>query len=77
MVARMLALQGFQNTKERHSYLSMFVTWPSVLWVYIQHMIWPTRLSPFYTREFYSQIDLHHVLLPAIPVLIFAVGLWI
>ena len=77
MGARMFALQGFQNTKEPHSFLSMFLTWPSVLWFYIQHMIWPTRLSPFYTREFYSHIDLHHVLLPAIPVLIAAAGLWI
>jgi len=77
MVARILSLQGFQNTKEPHSYLSMFLTWPSVLWFYIQHLIWPTRLSPFYTREFYSQIDLHNVLLPAIPVAIVAAGLWI
>ena len=77
MLARILSLQGFQNTKEPHSYLSMFLTWPSVLWFYIQHLIWPARLSPFYTRAFYSQIDLHNVLLPAIPVAIVAAGLWI
>jgi len=77
MVARLFSLQGFQNTKEPHSCLSMFLTWPSVLWFYLQHLIWPTRLSPFYTRAFYSQIDLHNVLLPAIPVLIVAAGLWV
>jgi tetratricopeptide (TPR) repeat protein len=77
IVARLLSLQGFQNTKEPHSYLSMFLTWPSVLWFYLQHLICPTRLSPFYTRVFYSQIDLHNVLLPAIPVLIVAAGLWV
>ncbi len=77
MLARILALKGFQNTKESNSYLSMFLTWPSVLWFYIQHLFWPTQLSPFYTRVFYSQIDLHHVLLPAIPVLIGAAGLWV
>ncbi len=76
MVARLLALHGFQNTKEPHTYLSMFLTWPSVLWFYIQHLFWPTRLNPFYSRQFYSGIDLHHVLLPAIPVLLAAVGLW-
>ena len=76
MVARLLALQGFQNTKEAHSYLSMFLTWPSVLWFYIQHMIWPTHLSPFYTREYYSHVDIRNVLLPALPVLIAGAGLW-
>ena len=77
MVARLLALKGFQNTKEAHSYLSMFLTWPSVLWFYMQHLVWPTRLSPFYSRVFYTQVDLHHVLLPGIAVLFVAVGLWI
>jgi len=75
--ARLLSLRGFQNTKEPHSYLSMVLTWPSVFWFYIQHLFWPTRLSPFYSREFYSHIDLHHVILPAIPVLIAAAGLWL
>ena len=41
MGARMFALQGFQNTKEPHSFLSMFLTWPSVFWFYIQHMFGP------------------------------------
>ncbi len=76
MVARVFSLQGFQNTKEAHSFLSMFLTWPSVLWFYIQHLIWPTRLSPFYSREFYSHVDVRNVLLPAIPVLIAGAGLW-
>ena len=76
MVARVFSLQGFQNTKEAHSFLSMFLTWPSVLWFYIQHLIWPTRLSPFYSREFYSHLDVRNVLLPAIPVLVAGAGLW-
>jgi tetratricopeptide (TPR) repeat protein len=76
MVARLLSLQGFQNTKEPHSYLSMFLTWPSVLWFYIRHLIWPTRLSPFYFWEFHTKLDVRNVLLPAIPVLIAAGGLW-
>jgi tetratricopeptide (TPR) repeat protein len=76
MLARLLSLQGFQNTKEAHSFLSMYLTWPSVLWFYIQHLIWPTRLSPFYSRQFYSHLELRNVLLPAIPVLIAGAGLW-
>ncbi len=77
LAARLFALQGFQNTKEPHSYLSMLLTWPSVLWFYIQHLFWPVRLSPFYTREFYTRIDWRHVLLPGIPVILAAAGLWV
>ena len=77
LVARLLALQGFQNTKEPHSYLSMFLTWPSVLWFYLQHLVWPSRLSPFYDREFYSRLDFRNVILPAIPVVIAGAGLWL
>jgi tetratricopeptide (TPR) repeat protein len=77
MVARILSLQGFQNTKEAHSFLSMYLTWPSVLWFYIQHLFWPTHLSPFYNRQFCSHLEVRNVLLPAIPVLIAGVGLWL
>ncbi len=76
LVARLLSLQGFQNTKEAHSFPSMFLTWPSVLWFYTQHLIWPIHLTPFYVREFYSHVDFRNVILPAIPVVIVAVGLW-
>ncbi|MGD1101761.1 MAG: tetratricopeptide repeat protein, partial [Terriglobia bacterium] len=76
MVARVISLQGFQNPREEHSFLSMFLTWPSVLWFYLQHLVWPTHLSPFYSREYYSHLDVRNVLLPAIPVLITGAGLW-
>ncbi len=76
MVARVFSLQGFQNTKEAHSFLSMFLTWPSVLWFYIQHLIWPTRLSPFYSMEYCTHLDVRNVLMPAIPVLVAGAGLW-
>jgi len=76
MVARLLSLQGFQNTKEAHSFLSMFMTWPAVLWFYIRHLIWPTRLSPFYSMEFCTHLDARNFLLPAIPVLVAGACLW-
>ncbi len=76
IVARLVALKGFQNTKEAHSVLSMFLTWPLVLWFYLQHLVWPVRLSPFYSMDYCTHLDLRNVLLPAIPVLIAGVGLW-
>jgi len=75
LVIRVLALRGFQHTKDPHSFLSMFLTWPSVLWFYIQHLIWPARLSPLYPLDFCNRLDVRNVLLPAIPVLIAGAGL--
>lgn len=77
LAARVYSLQGFQNTKEAHSYRSMFLTLPSVSWFYIQHLVWPAHLSPFYSREFYSHIDIHHVVVPSIAVSTIALGLWL
>ena len=77
VIARLVALKGFQNTKEVHSFLSMFLTWPSVLWFYIRHLIWPTRLSPFYSMDFVTHLNFRNVLFPAIPVTIAGVGLWV
>jgi len=75
IAARLFSLQGFQNTKEAHSYLAMFLTWPSVLWFYIQHLFWPRDLSPFYSMEFFNRVDVRNVLLPAVPVAVAAIGL--
>jgi 4-amino-4-deoxy-L-arabinose transferase-like glycosyltransferase len=46
LVARVVALRGFQNAREAHSILSMFLTWPSVLWFYLRHLLWPAHLIP-------------------------------
>jgi hypothetical protein len=53
LAARIISLRGFQFIKEEHSTLSMILTWPSVLWFYIQHFIWPVRLSPFFRTILY------------------------
>ena len=75
MVVRIIVLQGFQNTKENHSLLSMLLTWPEVLWFYIRHLVWPVRLTPFYVWDYCTRVDLRHVLLPALAVLAATAGL--
>lgn len=77
LVARIISLHGFQNPREEHSYLDMVLTWPSALSFYIQHLLWPWPLIPFYNREFYSHVDLRHVIFPAIIVLLAGAALWI
>jgi tetratricopeptide (TPR) repeat protein len=76
LIARLLALRGFHNAKEAHSFLSMLLTWPSVLWFYLQHLLAPSYLIPFYSMEYYSRLDVRNVLLPAIPVALAGVGLF-
>ncbi len=77
IVARIVALRGFQFVKEDHSYLSMILTWPSVIWFYIRHLFWPVGLNPFYADDFVTHWDVRTVVLPAIPVVIAGLGLWL
>lgn len=77
LALRVMALQGFQNSMESHRFFSMVLTWPSVLWFYIRHLIWPVRLSPFYDMEYVVQAGVRNVLLPALAVLIVGAGLWL
>ncbi len=76
LVARLQALQGFHNAKEAHSFFSMMLTWPSALWFYLQHLIGPTYLIPFYSMEYYAHVDVRNVLMPSIPVVLAGVGLF-
>jgi Tfp pilus assembly protein PilF len=69
IVARLLGLHAFLVSMEPHSFLSMVLTWPSVLWLYLRHLVWPVALSPAYSWEFYTRVDVRHVLLPAVLVL--------
>jgi tetratricopeptide (TPR) repeat protein len=75
LAVRLMALQGFQNPSESHSFSTMVLTWPSMLWFYIRHLIWPVRLGPFYDMEYVVHLDVRNVLLPALAVLIVGAGL--
>jgi tetratricopeptide (TPR) repeat protein len=74
---RVMALHGFQNPRESHPFLNMVLTWPSVLWFYVRHLIWPVGLGPFYDMDYVARLDVRNVLLPALAVLIVGAGLWL
>ena len=76
MTARVLSLGHGHGPRAEQSLLSVLLTWPSVLWFYIQHLVWPTHLIPFYPGDYYSSLDFHGVLLPAFAVLIVGAVLW-
>ena len=72
---RIRALNGFQNPRESHPFSHMVLTWPSVLWFYVRHLIWPVGLGPFYDMDYVTHADIRNVLLPALAVVLIAVGL--
>jgi tetratricopeptide (TPR) repeat protein len=73
---RMLALHGFQNPREPESLLTMALTWPSALWFYFRHLVWPANLGPFYDMGYVSHPGLRNFLLPGIAILAVAAALW-
>jgi tetratricopeptide (TPR) repeat protein len=72
---RVMALHGFQNPRESHSFFSMVLTWPTVLWFYIRHLLWPVGQGPFYDMNYVTSPDIRNVLLPALVVVSVATGL--
>ena len=73
---RVRALHGFQNPSEWHPFLSMVLTWPSVLWFYIRHLLWPVGLGPFYDMKFVTHPNVTNFLLPSIVVVLVVAALW-
>jgi tetratricopeptide (TPR) repeat protein len=72
---RVMALHGFQNPRESHPFFSMVLTWPSVLWFYTRHLVWPVGMGPFYDMDYVTHLDFRNVLLPALAVVLIAAGL--
>jgi len=77
MGLRVMALHGFQNPRETHRFFEMVLTWPSVLWFYIQHLLWPVGLGPFYDVDYITHLDVRNVLLPTLIAVLVAAGLWV
>jgi tetratricopeptide (TPR) repeat protein len=52
---------------------TMILTWPSVLWFYLRHLIWPLHIGLFYDLGYATRLK--DALLPALGVLAFAAAL--
>jgi tetratricopeptide (TPR) repeat protein len=72
---RLMALHGFQNPREFHPFINMVMTWPTVLWFYIRHLLWPVGMGPFYDMDYVTRPDVRNVLLPALVVVLVTAGL--
>ena len=73
---RTLALKGFSHPAAKIRWLTVVLTWPSLLLFYLRLLLLPVGLSPFYGLEFVSHPTLANCALPAAAILAVAVGLW-
>lgn len=71
-----VALKGFVHPASQISWLTIILTWPSLLFFYLKLLLWPVGLSPFYGLLFVSHPTLRNTILPALGLLLVTVGLW-
>jgi Flp pilus assembly protein TadD len=77
LIVRTVALKGFSHPAAQVSWLTMVLTWPSLLLFYIRLLVWPVGLSPFYALQFVSHPTLGNTVFPVLVLLTVAVGLGI
>jgi tetratricopeptide (TPR) repeat protein len=75
LVVRSVVLKGFQNPNAELPVSTIVFTWPSLLWLYLRHLVWPAGLCPFYGLEYVDHPHLGTVVLPAAAVVLAALGL--
>jgi len=76
LVVRSVVLKGLGHQLSTVSALTTMKTWPSALWFYVTHLIWPVSLSCFYDLPFVTQLTLTNFALPLAGLLAIALGLW-
>jgi len=54
----------------------MALTWPSLLWFYVRHMVWPVGLSAFYETPYVNSATLRGFWMPLAAVAMVLAGLW-
>ncbi len=76
LIVRTVALKGFSHSVAQISWLTVVLTWPSLLLFYLKLLVWPVGLSPFYGLQFVFHPTLQNTLFPALALLLVAAGLW-
>ena len=62
--ARASALHGVAHRTVDIPLSISFYTMPSVLWIYLRHLLFPLRLSAFYDTPYVTHVSWHFLLLP-------------
>ena len=61
---RFWALHGWSHPEIHLSWKQVILTWPSVVWFYARHLVWPVGLSEFYPLDYVSSFTVHGVAQP-------------
>ena len=61
---RHLALEGIGHSPFQIGMVPLVLTWPSLLWFYVGHLVWPVGLSVLYDRLPVLHADGRHFWLP-------------
>jgi hypothetical protein len=64
--ARVTAIGGFGQIHTVLSASTILLTWPSLIWFYVKHLILPVGLSAFYDTPYVMKATVSTVLLPGI-----------
>ena len=64
--ARIHALKGFSHAVTPLGNAQLVFTWPSLIWFWIRHLIWPAGLSTFYNFPAVLHPTLRDFVLPAV-----------
>jgi protein O-mannosyl-transferase len=73
LAVRFYALRGWSHSTITIGWKEVFLSWPSVLWFYVKHVVWPERLSEFYSLDYVSHATAAAVLVPLAYLLVTAV----
>jgi hypothetical protein len=76
LAARILALGGFSPAATPYSFSAMILTWPSLIWFWIKHLLCPTGLSTSYDFSAVTQPDWWNFTVPALIVILLAGGVY-
>jgi hypothetical protein len=76
LMVHTVVLKGFLHPSSQISWLTIVLTWPSLLLFYLKLLLWPVGLSPFYGLLFVSHPTLRNSIFPGMGLLLVTVGLW-
>jgi hypothetical protein len=76
LMVRIVALKGFWHPAAQIGWLTVMLTWPSLLVFYAKLLLWPVGLSPFYGLEYVLHPTLRNTIFPAMVLFLVAGGLW-
>jgi len=73
---RIYALKGFNHVVTPLSSAQLVSTWPSLIWFWIRHLVWPARLSTYYNFPPVNHPTFGNFILPALLDIAVAIGIY-